>query len=59
MKDSLFLTDSFSARKHQGNNCIHVLNSGSFKWSKSIGEAYINSPSSLSVNDDTLVIAVL
>ena len=57
--DYLFLTDSFSAKNHRVNNCVHVLEEKNFKWIRTIGESILNSPVSISINEHGTEVAVL
>jgi hypothetical protein len=57
--DYFFLTDSFSAKNHRGNDCIHIFQFNTLTWVKTIGESILNSPVSLSINVDGTEIAVL
>ena len=57
--DCFFLTDSFSAKNHRGNDCIHVFQATTFNWIRTIGESVLKSPVSLNLNEGGTEIAVL
>lgn len=54
--ECLYITDSFSAKNHRGNNCVHVVEVATLNWIRTIGEAILNSPVSIHITDTEIAV---